>query len=57
LEAALEYGRTIPVAGGVAIMGIMINQLWPVAVAAGMVLTAAVLIRFVWRRGKDASTP
>jgi hypothetical protein len=40
---------------GLAIGGLVINQMWLLAIATGLVTVAAVAIRLGWRRGKSVS--
>lgn len=48
-----EYGRTLPFTGGtIAIGGILIDQLWLVGAAIGLVAVGAVAIRLSFRRRK-----
>jgi hypothetical protein len=52
----MDYGR-LPLTGaaGLTIGAIVIDQLWLLAVAVGLVTVGVLLIRFGWRRGKTLS--
>jgi hypothetical protein len=51
-----NYGKVLPfTGGGIAIAGVVIDQLWLAVVAVALVAAGAVAIRLTWRRGKSAS--
>lgn len=51
----IEYGKTLPMTGaGVSLFGLYFGQLWLVVVAVTLVTVGALLLRFGFRRGKNA---
>lgn len=51
----MDYGKTLPMTGaGVTAFGIYIGQLWLIALAIGLVAGGALLMKFGFRRGKNA---
>ena len=49
----MDYGKTLPITGaGVVLGGVVIDQIWLVAISAGLLLGGVALIRLGFRRGK-----
>lgn len=48
----MNYGSLANTGAGLTIGGLVLNQTWLVAVAVGLVLVGALLIRLTFRRGK-----
>ena len=50
----MNYNNVLPATGsGLLIGGIAISQAWIIAAALAVVLAAAIVIRFAWRRDKS----
>lgn len=50
----MDYGKTLPMTGtGIVLGGVVIDQVWLVAGAVGLMLVGVVLIRLGFRRGKS----
>lgn len=47
-----DYERVVPMAGAAAVGGLVLSQLYLVAIAAALVLAGALAIRLLWRRNK-----
>lgn len=51
----MNYAKVLPATGGSGLLigGVVISQAWLLGLAIGLVLAAAVAIRFGWRRNKQ----
>ncbi|HEY4964176.1 MAG TPA: hypothetical protein VIH90_05765 [Candidatus Saccharimonadales bacterium] len=50
----MNYSKVLPATGsGILIGGVVISQAWILGVAVAIVVIAALIIRFAWRRDKS----
>lgn len=51
----IEYGKTLPMTGaGISVFGLYFGQLWLVVTAVTLITLGALLLRFGFRKGKNA---
>lgn len=53
-EIFMNYTKALPATGGgILVGGVVISQAWIIAVSLAIVVSAALAIRFAWRRDKS----